>query len=670
LRTCDLPPDLRLGVVSRLSTLLASDAAVDLIHQEKPRFRGAEPRYLAEFKQLEILALKRQLGSLPPSAASERRAAAETILTLAPHDRDALTVLAWSEFEQHNFRQSSTLFEQLLQQEPHNRDYALGLGYSRFELGNIEGALEPLERNEIPDDDKTLRLRSLVYKARARKAYDNRDWHGAAENLEAALRIEPQDADAKELLAWPRFKQQRTQEALAIMEEVYAQKQDSATGGGLLNIYQSTGDIARSWHLARQMAADQDPQSRQKAADFFFSRGAPVSAAQVDDDDQRCYTGAGALRIEATAYHKYKSGDDGTSKLSESAFPVTLAYPTPLGNTWSVSLTPKYLSSGNAPDTPFAGRYYRFLNGKPQSNDLEDSLLVWQPDVEFEREGSVNIVAHMGTSPIGGAVDPTPTLALRLSTARWYADLHRSTVKDSILSYTGLEDPYSAGKWGRVTRNGISAGTTWNLFEDYWISTALGYNFYSGKQLWNNDSYHFDAAFGRNFDHAGDELTVGLFFSGQHYRRNSDFYTFGHGGYYSPELLTIVGPFLRYRSALCRTYWFDVQGSAGWLHQKLDDSPVYPLFDGDTTGFTPAGANDALSDYSGDTDNKLGLSAKIQGMKLIGDQFAAGGFAGINNHSDSTRWQVGVALQFFFESQNAFWERRNFFNEFGDNSNK
>jgi thioredoxin-like negative regulator of GroEL len=667
---CDLPPDLRIGVLSRLSILLAPDAAVDLISQEKPWFRGAEPQLLDEIDRLEILAIKRKLNSLPESAVAERRSAAEAILALAPRDQDALALLAWSEFELHNYRQSTLLFEQLLKQEPHNRDYALGLGYSQFNLGNLEGALEPLDRSEISDDDKTLQLRSLVYKARARRAYDNRDWHSAAENLEAALRIDPMDANSKELLAWTRLQQQRTQDALALMEEVYAQKQDPVAAGSMLDMYRSADETARGWQLAKEMVALQDPQSLQKAADFFFTQGAPVSAAQVDPDARRCYTGADAPRIDTFLYHRNRSGDDGTSKLAETAFPVTMVYPIALGNTLSLSLTPRYLSSGKAPDTPFAGRFYRSLNGEPQLNDLDDGLFVWQPDVGFKREGHVNIAAHIGTSPIGGAVSPTPTLALRFSTSRWYADLHRCTVKDSILSYTGLEDPYSSSKWGRVTRNGISAGITWTLFEDYWLNAAVGYNFYSGENLWDNDSYHFYTAAGRTFDHKGNELTLGLFFTAQHYRRNSDFYTYGHGGYYSPELMTIVGPLFRYRTALCRTYWFDLQVSAGWFYQKLDDSPYYPLFEGDVTGFTPVAAANALGQYPGDTDNKLNLSARIQGMKLISNQIAVGGFAGVNNDSDYTTWQVGVGLQFFFDLQNLFWERRDFFSDFGDCSNR
>jgi hypothetical protein len=128
--------------------------------------------------------------------------------------------------------------------------------------------------------------------------------------------------------------------------------------------------------------------------------------------------------------------------------------------------------------------------------------------------------------------------------------------------------------------------------------------------------------------------------------------------------MTMAGPFIRYRTAPCRDYWFDVQASAGWLHQRLDSSPVYPLFDGDTTGFTPEAAADARSDYDSDTDNKLGIRLRLQGMKLITPHVAAGGFAGFDNSADHTEWTLGVGIQLFFDPQNLFWTRKDMLTEF------
>ena len=669
LLSCKMEPELRIGILEQLSSLTPPVAALPLIKAEKTWFQQAAPEYLERIETLELATLKRRLLTTNRGSA-EQRLVAEAILEINPADRDASAVLAWSDFQQNRYRESEARFQKLLREDPSNRDYALGLGYSRLNAGRYDDALAPFESGLIPDDPRTLELKFLVYKARAQAAYHRQDWLEAAENLEMALVIDPDDLDSKSLLAWTRYKQNRKEEAVALMESVYHQRPDADTAGDLMDLYESTPDTRRSRRFAIEMAENQDEQTRRRAADYFFANRAPITADQTDNSPDACYTGANSPAVEAFVYHKHKTGDDGTSELAETSFPITLSYPSRIGKLWSLSVTPRHLSSGDAPDTPYAGNFYRFLNGSPQTNDIEESIWVWQPDIGFEKEGPIHVEAHIGTSPIGGPVSPTPTGSLRLSTETWSVDLHRCTVKDSILSYTGLSDPYSSDEWGRVLRNGIYADITRPLLNDYWVNIGGGYNFYSGKNLWDNSSAHFNAAAGRTFFDDGDEMTLGIFFTAQHYRRNSDFYTYGHGGYYSPEIMTLIGPFFRYRSALCRSYWFDFQVSAGWLHQNLDNSPVYPKFNGDVSGFTPAAAADANAEYGEETDNKLGVTAKIQGMKLLTDQLAVGGFAGVDNSADFTRWQLGVGLQFFFEGQNAFWQRRDFFKDFGDCSNR
>ena len=669
LLSCEMEPELRIGILEQLSNLKNPVAALELIQREKYWFQEAAPQYLPRINRLELSMLKRRLLTTELGPV-EQRSVAEAILKIDPKDRDARSLVAWSDLEQKRYQESETRFERLWRENPANRDYALGLGYSRLNSGRYAEALEPFENGLVSDDSRTLKLKSLVYRARAQKAYEKQNWSTAAENLEAALIIDPEDLELKSLLAWTRYRQNRIDEAVELMESVYEQQPDAATASDLMDLYDSGPDKSRTRRFAIKMAESQNQDKRKKAARYLFSNRAPITAAQTGVSNGVCYAGADSLRLETFVYHKNKTGDDGTAELAETSFPITLKYPTRLGNQWSFSVTPRHLSSGDAPDTPYAGSFYRFLNGSPQTNDLEDSIWVWQPDIGFEKEGPIHFAVHLGSSPFGGAVGPTPTMSVRLSTESWFLDLHRCTVRDSILSFIGLDDPYSSDEWGRVLRNGISASITRPIFTNYWVNVAGGYDYYTGENLWDNSSVQFNTAAGRTFDYDGDEISLGVFFTAHHYRRNSDFYTYGHGGYYSPEIMTIIGPFFRYRSALCRPYWFDIQVSAGWLHQNLDSSPVYPKFSGDVSGFTPSAVIDANAEYSGGTDNKLGVSAKIQGMKLLTDHLAVGGFAGVDNNADFTRWQVGLGLQFFLEKQNAFWQRRDFFNDYGECSNR
>jgi Flp pilus assembly protein TadD len=661
---CGLTPELRLGIVVELADWLPEEEALTVLRREKEAPRPAPAAREAELEAVEVRLLQRRLAALPVES-DAAAGTARSILKLAPDDPEALRALAWHHFNNGRFETAESIFARLWERDPSSKELALALGYARLNSGRADSALDPLDRGAIAADAETRRLRELVYRQQASNAYAAGDWDQTAVFLEQLLLLDPADRDAMELLAWTRQHQDRRAEARTLLEAVFDERPRPDMAASLLGLYRADGDEARAAAFAGELSRDPDPGLRASAADFFFDRGAPITAAQLDPGPDRCYTHADSPRFEAFLYHRSKDGDDGFSRLEETALPLTLTFATELGREWSGSLTPRYLSSGGAPARPRAGRYFRSLNGAPVRHSLEDDLLVVQPELGLELEGRYHASVRLGATPLGGPVAPTATFDLRVSAPEGYIDLHRCDVRDSILSFVGQEDPYGRDEWGRVTRNGIAAGKTWPLSSEWWLSGSLGFNAYRGENTWDNESYHLDAAVGRTHRIDQDELSYGLFFTAQHYRRNSDFFTYGHGGYYSPELMTMAGPFIRYRTALCRDYWFDVQASAGWLHQRLDSSPVYPLFDGDTTGFTPEAAADARSDYDSDTDNKIGISLRLQGMKLITPHIAAGGFAGFDNSADHTEWTLGAGIQIFFDPQNLFWTRKDMLTQFG-----
>ncbi|MGD8256310.1 MAG: cellulose synthase subunit BcsC-related outer membrane protein [Desulfobacterales bacterium] len=669
LLSCKLPHGLHHGILSLLTDLISETEALALVQNEKHTYALSEPGYLQKLDQLELQILRRRLKSLPLKS-PERAETAEAILTYRSDDPDALAALAWHKFNINDYRGAAEIFSRLLELEPDNKSYALGLGYSRLNLGEYDTALIPLQQANIPDDSETLALKKSVYQQQANQAYEDQNWSVAAGHLETVLEVDPDDIAAKQLLAWTRYRQDRNTDARSLMQEIYKKTKNPETAGWLLDIYAGMDDEKSAFELAKDLSQEETPGMRSVAADFFFDHDAPITASQTFNDPEKCYFNASVPRVDAFSYYKFRDGDEGFTTLKQIALPITAAFPAEIGKQWSLTVTPKYLSSGDAPDEPFAGSFYNFLNGTPQLNDLEDELFVWQPDVGFENEGRISTSIHVGSTPFNGIVSPTPTFNLTVGTSKWYLDVHRLNVKDTILSYTGLRDPYSSSEWGRVTRNGVSGGYNWTFLSDYWLSTNLGYNFYNGHHLWDNDSYHLDTAIGRTYTLNRDELAVGLFFTAQHYRRNSDFFTFGHGGYYSPDLMTMVGPLLRYRSDLCKDYWFDFQAVVGWLHQDFDSSPFYPLLDGNASGLNPAAAANASGEYDSRTKDELGFSFKLQGMKLLNRRLAAGGFAGLQRNTEFTEWQVGAGISYFFDLQNLFWKRTDFFHEFGSWSNK
>ncbi|HEX5680994.1 MAG TPA: tetratricopeptide repeat protein, partial [Desulfobacterales bacterium] len=507
---CPLPPDLRQGILAELMNSLPGEEALSLLQKERPGLRQAVPTSTAELDALELQLLKRRMADQMLDS-DGRAGLAEEILKLSPADPDALSALAWYRFNRGEVAEAEKLFARLAQEDPGNKDYALGLAYARLNSGKLDTALDPFDRGLIAEDTETRSLRQQIYRKQAAEAYDSGQFDQAALCLEKLLALDPTDEDAKKLLAWTRYRQGRWDEARALMEESFSAKPSPSLAAGLLGIYTAAGDDNRAYGMADRLANDPDSGIRGAMGPFFFDRGAPVTAAQLDRNPDRCFRNADSPRMEAFLYHRSKQGDGKFGDIEETALPITFVYPTALGNQWSAAVTPKYLSGNGGPSTPQAGRYYRFLDGAAKKQDLEDSLFVVQPDVGFAMEGKLHTDIHIGTTPLNGPVDPTPTFEARVSALDWYVDVHRSNVKDSILSYVGQKDPYGNDEWGRVTRNGIEAGKTWPLGGRWWASGSAGFDYYMGDSVWDNQAVHLDTAVGQTLFFDRDEFSYGLF---------------------------------------------------------------------------------------------------------------------------------------------------------------
>jgi len=166
----------------------------------------------------------------------------------------------------------------------------------------------------------------------------------------------------------------------------------------------------------------------------------------------------------------------------------------------------------------------------------------------------------------------------------------------------------------------------------------MGTDHYWGENVWNNFSVSGDAAVGYSFPRATGTATLGGFVSSAHFDRNSDFYTMGHGGYFSPSFFFMAGPMVRFRTERSHTWALDVQASTGYLYYETDSSPVYPR-------------DDSPEKYPGDRFSGLGYSGSLRALKLLTPHWAAGAYAGMDKSSGYTRWSVGVSLSWFFQER-------------------
>ncbi|RUM32144.1 MAG: hypothetical protein DSY42_01695 [Aquifex sp.] len=239
-----------------------------------------------------------------------------------------------------------------------------------------------------------------------------------------------------------------------------------------------------------------------------------------------------------------KSGRTGLDKLTTLA--INLIGEKKLGNSLFLWTKNKilFLDSGGKPDYRVVGNAHL-----PVIRDINTYFSGFEPFIGL-RFGRKNYISGgIGLTPIGNSpISPTITFLLELGIRKesysLELSLKKDSVKDTLLSYTGLKDPHSSQSWGRVTEQGgeikfqLGSG-----YKTSFISFKTGYYSLKGKNTRSNSRF-----FGEIYPsiYLGkaimDENYVGLFLRYENFDKNENVYYFGHGGYFSPKNFILLGP--------------------------------------------------------------------------------------------------------------------------------
>uniref|UniRef100_UPI003C7AE6A6 cellulose synthase subunit BcsC-related outer membrane protein n=1 Tax=Roseococcus sp. YIM B11640 TaxID=3133973 RepID=UPI003C7AE6A6 len=191
-----------------------------------------------------------------------------------------------------------------------------------------------------------------------------------------------------------------------------------------------------------------------------------------------------------------------------------------------------------------------------------------------------NFRADIGSTPMGFA-NPTVVggaeVVPRIN-EQWRVRLtfERRAVTDSLLSYAGLREKDWVTNWGGVVRTGgrvqleyIPTGR-WGAFAGVAAYTVQGQNVKTNSQI--------DASVGAYYSvlrqpHQNLTLAVGAFYTG--YDRNLSGFTFGQGGYFSPQQ-SVVGQVQADYRAQWGDWSFRTIGSVGYQSYRAASSAAFP----------------------------------------------------------------------------------------------
>lgn len=227
----------------------------------------------------------------------------------------------------------------------------------------------------------------------------------------------------------------------------------------------------------------------------------------------------------------------------------------------------------------------------------------------------------------------------------------RSPILDTQLSYAGLRDEGSAGPtysgnvWGGVLANSGEVEIASGNSHSGWYLQGGG-QYISGVHVPTNS--RFDGDFGaywgvwRKPEYGN--MTIGMNFFGMHYAHNLRYFTYGQGGYFSPDAYVVAGLPVTFTGHYQEKFHYHVNASFGLQAFNEESSLYFPLDPALQT------AEGNLS-YPATTNVGGNYNFDGAGSYAIADHWYVGGFMQFNNTRDYASSKVGFYIRYLFRKQ-------------------
>lgn len=156
-------------------------------------------------------------------------------------------------------------------------------------------------------------------------------------------------------------------------------------------------------------------------------------------------------------------------------------------------------------------------------------------------------------------------------------DLARRMVGGSVLSSTGAIDPLTGQSWGGARRNGVSAVYYNPITPTTDFVGIARANRITGKHIPDNTEMNLQGILSRTvYQTPGHKVEVGGSLYLWSFEKNLRFYTYGQGGYYSPQAFGSLTFPITWTGNTKNWSW-RIQASVGASESREDATDLYPL---------------------------------------------------------------------------------------------
>jgi hypothetical protein len=378
--------------------------------------------------------------------------------------------------------------------------------------------------------------------------------------------------------------------------------------------------------------------------------------------------------LGGTGLMNYRSGDLGYDRLAALESPFEISSPLGYNARLSFIAKPVFLDSGQADGTSIirvqesttAGRQLvnipQPLGTAVNTGPVAGSTA--EPNIPPQQNASglagevqlafPNLSFAVGTTPWGFLVrDITGRAQWRPENGPFTFSFVRDSVKDTQLSYAGLRDPGNASLsfpgsiWGGViSTQGNVQYARGDAMSGYYF--GVGGQYLAGFQV--KDNTRFDGTGGaywrvRAYPEYGN-LSIGMNFFAMHYANRQDAFTYGMGGYFSPQAYFLANVPFTWAAHRGTRLHYELLGGFGVQAFQEDTTPLFPL-PGQKASLI------ALNNAALPAITSVGPNYNIRanGAYQISPHWFAGGFVTANNARNYQAASVGFSIHYMFRAQ-------------------
>jgi tetratricopeptide (TPR) repeat protein len=583
-----------------LNTIIKLSNNRRLGKQARQAWRSAMMRLDDEISSLSLL--NQYLNTEPTdSAVSEKR---RLILAKVESERRLFATPSYrakteglSNLEQGNLEAAEPLLIQALESRSDDEEILGGIGMVRLRQGRHLDAQEYFSLAEKNSTYNRGKWNSLIQVAKfwhlmraARDSKNNKDYDLAESNLNSALLIEANQSDALELLA-----------------EVKAEREVTrfnSISSSILNSNREANSDTKEQKIVGSLAKDKNTASI--AIDYRYRPGTSGISRYES--------------IEIPLEYRTTRNDNSSAFIRSDLVMLSAGH---------LATTEKYFGS-------MALCQPSCISPLLPQNTAGISFNAGYAQDDWQADAGISPLGFAVSNIVGGIEWGTSVGPNRIS-----IELSRRPLTGSLLSFAGSKDPNTGKIWGGVVATGTSLGISIDQGESLGFWASLGAHALTGKNVqFNSRAQLMAGGYWRMINEENRQLSVGLTGMDWAYHRNAGEYTFGHGGYYSPQnyasLSLPIALSNRYKN-----YSYSLRGALSISQSRTSSSSYYPT---DNNMQSLAGLN-----YAPSTGRGSGYSIKGNWEYQVEHNLIIGTQIGIERSSYYEPSQILIYLIYDFD---------------------